>query len=187
MKPTQENYVPSHPDICIVEFSRDGQYSSCLRATASFKAGQILVPLRGLTPAPQRAYTSVQCGPAREDNIELNSDLVYVNHSCNPTVAFDLSPKDPAQWHLRALQDIRKGDILTFFYPSTEWDMDQPFDCQCGDRTCLGKIRGAKYLSVEELKGRGFINQWIWDLVALRDGRTVTKSRSTAPSPLTRL
>lgn len=24
------------------------------------------------------------------------------------------------------------GSIVTFFYPSTEWDMEQPFECRCG-------------------------------------------------------
>jgi hypothetical protein len=73
---------------------------------------------------------------------------------------------------------------VTFFYPSTEWEMAQPFKCKCGAavrnplpsfqeliiipaiQTCLGIIKGAAYLSVEELNRRGFINQWILDLAA---------------------
>lgn len=71
-----------------------------------------------------------------------------VNHSCEPNVVFDLSSKDASKWHIRALQDVgvgtaRKGlfcgshsylcvQAVTFFYPSTEWDMDQPFRCICG-------------------------------------------------------
>lgn len=33
------------------------------------------------------------------------------------------------------------GDELTFFYPSTEWDMVQPFHCNCG---CLGIVGGCQ-------------------------------------------
>ncbi|KAF8972661.1 hypothetical protein BDZ97DRAFT_2003516 [Flammula alnicola] len=105
--------------------------------------------LKGLTRS-HKAYTSVQCG--RNDHIELNSDLVYINHSCEPNVAFDLSSPDQCKWHLRALKDIQPGDTLTFFYPSTEWDMDQPFNCECGTQTCLGMIQGARYLSKKTSK-----------------------------------
>jgi hypothetical protein len=34
--------------------------------------------------------------------------------------------------------------VLTFAYFSTEWDMIQPFTCQCGTSRCLGAITGAK-------------------------------------------
>lgn len=33
---------------------------------------------------------------------------------------------------------------LTFFYPSTEWFMAQPFDCHCGATKCLKRISGAR-------------------------------------------
>jgi hypothetical protein len=79
-----------------------------------------------------------------------------VNHSCDPAVALDLSSPDRSLWHVRALKDIEVGDSgmpsaaastcqridhwsdaqlslsVTFFYPSTEWAMAQPFDCKCG-------------------------------------------------------
>lgn len=67
-----------------------------------------------------------------------------VNHSCDPNVFFDLTerpsrtnPREPADfpssWKLKTLdKGIKKGETLTFFYPSTEWDMGVPFDCLCG-------------------------------------------------------
>lgn len=39
---------------------------------------------------------------------------------------------------------LKEGDELTFFYPSTEWDMAQPFDCLCGSGVCKGRISGAR-------------------------------------------
>ena len=50
---------------------------------------------------------------------------------------------------------LNKGDALTFFYPSSEWEMDQPFNCTCGagDGACKGWISGAKTMSDEELEG----------------------------------
>jgi len=47
---------------------------------------------------------------------------------------------------------LKIGDELSFYYPSTEWEMTQSFDCLCGTASCLGKISGAKYmLTVESL------------------------------------
>lgn len=51
---------------------------------------------------------------------------------------------------VEALQDVAPGAELTFFYPSTEWDMETPFDCCCGAAGCLGRIAGAKHLSDEQ-------------------------------------
>ena len=47
---------------------------------------------------------------------------------------------------------LKEGDELSFFYPSTEWDMAQPFDCLCGAKECRGKISGAKDMPAEVLK-----------------------------------
>jgi len=52
---------------------------------------------------------------------------------------------------LIALKEIQPGDELVFFYPSTEWEMDQPFDCFCGTRQCLHRIQGAAHLSEEDV------------------------------------
>ncbi|HET7116817.1 MAG TPA: SET domain-containing protein-lysine N-methyltransferase [Hanamia sp.] len=72
--------------------------------------------------------------------------LQYINHSCNPNVFFDTTT-----FELSALRDIAKGDEFTFFYPSTEWNMESPFNCFCGENNCLHKIQGASYLSPETI------------------------------------
>ena len=78
----------------------------------------------------------------RAKHIELNSDLLYANHSCTPSLIFDT-----ARMEARVVDDrpLRKGDRLTFFYPSTEWRMDRPFRCECGagEGKCKGWISGA--------------------------------------------
>ncbi|KII85828.1 hypothetical protein PLICRDRAFT_44244 [Plicaturopsis crispa FD-325 SS-3] len=173
MNPMEDSYEPSHPSLFIVQFN-PGKFSSSLQAQKRFDAGEHIVLLEGLSRGP-KTYTSVQCGSGLDDHVQLNSDLVYVNHSCAPNVAFDLSASDPSQWHLRALRTISPGDSLTFFYPSTEWDMDQAFDCQCNTENCLGRIQGARYLRKDVLSLRGFINPWILTLANHRDANT-TKS-----------
>ncbi|KAF9646241.1 hypothetical protein BDM02DRAFT_3189035 [Thelephora ganbajun] len=155
----QESYVPTHPDLFIVEFL-PGDFASRLISLKSFEAGETIADLSRFTRVPHAAYDTIQCGPG--DNIKYNSDLVYVNHSCEPNIAFDFSSKDTSRWHVRASRPIKQGDPLTYFYPSTEWNMAQPFDCLCGSAKCLGRVEGAVSLSAAELSSHGFINPWIW-------------------------
>ncbi|KAI0060954.1 hypothetical protein BV25DRAFT_1887393 [Artomyces pyxidatus] len=170
MIPSRESYTPSHPGLFVVDF-KSGDFASALVATKNFEVDEVMTSLKGCTKSP-KAYSTVQCGVGQDDHLELNSDLVYVNHSCEPNVAFDLSG-DYSQWHLRALKPIRAGDFLTFFYPSTEWDMDQPFDCVCNAPSCLGRISGASVLSKDVLLARHFVSPWILAAVAERDRKHV--------------
>lgn len=56
-----------------------------------------------------------------------------VNHSCAPSVYVVLPPNRMSEWHVRAgLEGVKMGQDMTFFYPSTEWDMAQGFECSCG-------------------------------------------------------
>ena len=108
-----------------------------------------------------------------EAHIEVNTDLLYVNHSCDPNVAFEVPPGGTDGWEVRALKDLAEGEvsfdrkssmpvscysahgsvadtsslslqIMTFAYWTTEWDMDQPFDCLCDTARCVGRVTGAK-------------------------------------------
>ena len=52
---------------------------------------------------------------------------------------------------LSTLRPILGGDEVSFFYPSTEWKMTEPFDCLCGNDDCLGHVSGAAYLGHDNL------------------------------------
>lgn len=79
---------------------------------------------------------------------------------------------------------LKKNDELTFFYPSTEWEMAQGFTCFCGTDSCKGYISGAKTMSEEQLEGM-WLNTHIRRLIAERDGEngmraTHAKSNGTS-------
>lgn len=148
--------TPSFPELVEVDV-REGSFLSSLLARRNFGAGERLATLTQCVFDKPKRYTSVQY---REDgHFELCSEFVYMNHSCDPSAALDVNERDDI--HVRALREIKAGEAVTFFYPSTEWDMDQPFDCTCGASNCLGRISGAKQLSVDQLKERGFVNNHI--------------------------
>ena len=121
------------------------------------KAGKAFHQISGYEIIASPTRTSIQIN--KHEHIEELSRLAYLNHSCDPNVLMDFS-----QMELRAIRDIEPGEELTFFYPSTEWDMSTPFQCLCGSSQCLKKIAGARYLSLNVL-GRYFINQHIWSEV----------------------
>ena len=60
---------------------------------------------------------------------------------------------------------LKKGDALAFFYPSTEWEMDQSFQCTCGANECRGWISGAKNMPSEVLS-EYWLNPHIVDMLS---------------------
>ena len=90
----------------------------------------------------EKTYKTLQLGV--DKHALLLDELVYLNHSCDPNVYFNNDA-------MYAIKDIKAGDELTFFYPSTEWEMREPFDCWCKSPNCVKKIQGAKFLDKEVL------------------------------------
>ena len=126
----------------------EGDFAARSVSLVDLPAGAVFARISNPTPA-SCAYTSVQA--SRDLHIELNCDLVYINHSCWPTLIFDM-----ARWEVRVNpqleRGLKQGDELTFFYPSTEWDMAQPFECRCKETECKGTIEGAKSTAPEVLR-----------------------------------
>jgi len=129
------------------------------------------------TKADKPTYATVQMG--KEEHLNLNSDLVYINHSCEPSLTFDLSPTSLGIF--AGPKGLKPGDELTFFYPSTEWDMAQGFDCFCGAETCRGFISGAKNMKKEQLDGL-WLNPHIRALLSERDSSSPSTSASSNKS-----
>ena len=71
----------------------------------------------------------------------------FLNHSCAPNAQFDME-----RTALRALRDIEPGDELRVFYPATEWEMVESFECQCQAAGCIGLIKGAAQLPAQALE-----------------------------------
>lgn len=157
-----------------------------LTATASrtIPANTLIARNTSTTLATTKDYSTVQV--SRTEHIRLNSDLLYCNHSCGPNVRFVTSTlamgsegqgkaepavEGPVEGALEvwSLQEIAEGEELRFFYPSTEWEMSQPFRCSCGADGCLGWVDGAKKLSSETLR-KYWLSEHISSLVAERDG-----------------
>ncbi|OLN87176.1 Histone-lysine N-methyltransferase ash1 [Colletotrichum chlorophyti] len=168
---------PSHPDIQEVvkasetEFLTKSYSRVALPPFAVF--AKMTFPPCDLAEEP--TYATVQCG--KEKHLNLNSDLLYINHSCEPSLIFDTGNFNV----LAGPKGLQPGDELTFFYPSTEWNMAQPFDCFCNTPSCRGTIAGARDMSRAQLEGL-WLNGHIRELLDERDNNNTSGGSRDDPT-----
>ena len=116
-----------------------------LRALTQLPLNSVLHTFGAREYVARPTYLSVQVADDR--HIHLAPEfLQYINHSCEPNTFFDTQKGEVV-----AVRDIAANEEISFFYPSTEWSMTQPFTCFCGTRSCLGQIQGASYLNKQAL------------------------------------
>jgi hypothetical protein len=116
-----------------------------LFTTVGFQPGDIICTFAASAVLQAPSYFTVQVN--KHEHICLEpSFLQYTNHSCFPNILFDTT-----HFTIVCLRTIKAGDELCYFYPATEWEMAQPFQCNCGYRYCLGYIGGASYLPKEAI------------------------------------
>lgn len=140
----QTTVVSRHPfaDVLLSEAT----HQKSLHATVSIRPGDVICNFKAGITQSYATYLTVQTGVDKHITL-MPEFLQYINHSCEPNVFFDTTTMQ-----LICLQALEPGDELTFFYPSTEWEMSQPFVCNCGHAACLQLINGASHLSPDTLR-----------------------------------
>ena len=119
-----------------------------LLAARDFSVGDVIhrVNMSHVYAVP--SYKTIQVGQGKHVD---EDTLAALNHSCTPNTAFS-----PDVRLLIAVADISAGDELTYFYPSTEWDMIRPFTCLCGSSNCIGYVAGARHLPAKTVQRYSF-------------------------------
>jgi hypothetical protein len=127
-----------------------------LTTKRAHKKGEIIcpIPTESLYNKPNRF--TVQIG--RDRHVEVK-ELSSMNHSCNPNTYLDTT-----RMLVFAARDVAAGEELTFFYPSTEWEMSSPFICLCGATNCIHVVAGARFLPLSTLENH-FLNRHIRELM----------------------
>jgi hypothetical protein len=139
----------------------------------SFHANEIIAEFNWKNIHSKPSYLTVQISDT--EHIELMPTyLECVNHSCDPNSFFDTEKR-----LFIAIKPIEAGEEFTFFYPSSEWDMDQAFQCTCGSKACLGLIKGAKYLPASLIKNYRFTDFIEQKLRVERDLKPLRKPKPT--------
>ena len=152
----QLKLISSHPNCEVKQHLLNEQNG--LFATTAFSKGDIIIDFGSSKIVDTPNYLTVQV--EEDKHIHLSPEyLQYTNHSCEPNVLFNTSSME-----LECLTDIAIGDELTFFYPATEWEISQTFNCHCGKPNCVGLIQGAAELPADILnryKITDFINAMV--------------------------
>jgi hypothetical protein len=118
----------------------------------AYRKGEVIsdIPREKVISRPNRF--TVQIGRTEHTDV---GKLAALNHSCDPNVILDTTGMQ-----MVARRDIEEGEELSFFYPSTEWEMDAPFICLCGSSNCIHVVAGARFLPLSTLEHH-FLNQHI--------------------------
>lgn len=168
----------------------------CVVSKVALPAGSHFAYITSHAPQPKATWKTIQT--SKSTQTDPRSALLYMNHSCAPSLEvhtyapdsngnYPSAPLDGAandktrpftdaglagEVKVARDRDVKPGDALTFFYPSTEWHMDRPFDCLCGagEGVCLGEVAGSDKIDPKALD-RWFVNEHIWQLARERDSK----------------
>ena len=127
-----------------------------LATRRAFKSGDIICPIPTAALYDKPNQFTVQIG--MDQHVEVK-ELSSMNHACDPSVILDTT-----RLLVFAAKDLQAEDELTFFYPSTEWEMSSPFICLCGAPNCIHVVAGARFLPLSTLEGH-FLNYHVRQLM----------------------
>jgi hypothetical protein len=132
-------------------------YGAQLITDAPIARGELFFRIEQCRHVQEPTYQTIQTGV--HDHVEELGVLAYLNHSCRPNVLVHTG-----KMACFAARDIAAGEELSFFYPSTEWEMARPFLCLCGAPECIRLVTGARHIPLDMLS-RYFINDHIRQMV----------------------
>lgn len=113
-------------------------------ADGNYEGGDVVFSSAGvLLPFPIR--TTVEL--SEESHLRLTGGTEFLRHSCLPNLKLDIKGTEIVGIALRPIED---GEVLSFNYLCTEWEISKPFHCACNVYCCYGMIKGFKYLDPEQ-------------------------------------
>jgi hypothetical protein len=142
-------------DTSPLQIRTQNKYRS-LATKQAYRAGDIICPIPTAQLYDKPNQYTVQVGTHQHVEVK---ELSALNHACDPSVILDTT-----RMLVFAARDLKVGDELTFFYPSTEWEMSSPFICLCGAPNCIHVVAGARFLPLSTLEGH-FLNYHIRQLM----------------------
>lgn len=143
MPNNNEQTISTH-SFCEVVLQQNNQ-QKMLRSLTAFQKEDTICSFEAEKTVQEPNYLTIQINI--KQHIHLSpSYLQFINHSCDPNVFFDT-----VDMTLIAIKEIKAGDEFCFFYPSTELEMDQAFQCNCQTKKCIHEINGAAFINKDIL------------------------------------
>lgn len=134
---------------------------NALFALRAYEPGELIAHFNAGSISAEPTYLTVQVGIGKHITLQ-PAFLQYINHGCEPNVFFNTT-----SMQLVALKQILADEEMTFFYPSTEWQMTQTFKCYCGSIQCIGDVKGAAFLTTK-MQDRYQLTEFIQQQLAKR-------------------
>lgn len=122
----------------------------------AYTKGEVICEIPSDNVVNKASRFTVQIGHNEHTDV---GKLAALNHSCDPNVILDTK-----NMLMVACRDIAKGEELSFFYPSTEWEMAAPFICLCGASNCIHVVAGARFLPLSTLENH-YLNPHIREMM----------------------
>ncbi|RKH20777.1 methyltransferase domain-containing protein [Corallococcus sp. CA047B] len=120
--------------------------------TRAVAAGEVLLVIEGSrVRAPGR--DTLQVG-VDQHLATPDAPWRFINHACEPTALFHPG-SDTESPRFTARTALAAGQEVTFNYLTSEWNLAAPFPCGCGAATCVGWVRGARYLTAGQRDALG--------------------------------
>ena len=149
-------------ELSVLQIRTHHKYRS-LTTKRAYRAGEIICPIPTAQLYDTPNQFTVQIGINQHVEVK---ELSALNHACDPSVILDTT-----RLLVFAARDLQESAELTFFYPSTEWEMSSPFICLCGAPNCIHVVAGARFLALSTLEGH-FLNYHIRQLMIETLNRT---------------
>lgn len=143
-------------DLVGVLVTRKGRRLIAIRPIAegtrvfAIKGREVRVPTRYSLQVGASLHLDQDCARGELDLVQ-RYFWRYLDHSCDPTTVI-------VDREVIALRGIAKGDGVTFDYNTTEYDMAEPFRCNCRGALCVGMVRGARHLTPAQ---RARLARWL--------------------------
>jgi len=103
-------------------------------------------------PYDQAPPVALQVGLKTALLPDLQCQLRFLNHSCEPNCAVGVKEKE---FYIYAIRSIEEGEELTINYNTSEFnliDCDCNFECNCGSHSCIKYIKGYSHLNIDQQK-----------------------------------
>jgi RimJ/RimL family protein N-acetyltransferase len=139
-------FVPASSNPELLTIKHIGAAGFAPIALTKIPQGTVIYDVKGIALPFPTVYTLCIADGV---HVLFNCDAQCLAHSCAPNVDIEVpagvSASAPS-FRVVANRDVADGEVIAFDYLTTEWSMNEPFDCSCGASGCRRTIAGFRHL-----------------------------------------
>lgn len=96
-----------------------------------------------LPPEARLEFMKYACQIGDDDFCFQQGDIMYINHSCDPTGWWE------SYGILTARRDINPGEEIAYDYSTSDIQLNYKMECRCGNDACRGVVTDKDYLDTD--------------------------------------